>query len=131
MPKASEGSKVEQKKTRLEIIKDDGRAPHYPPLYCAQYLIDYLFEVGPIISNGMGTTRITNTELAHWQYNVSLKLQPWESRFIVKLSGDYLAESHRADEHGCPAPWQSGIDHVDKAVSVTNMKNSIRALANL
>lgn len=130
MPK-SENSKVEETKTRLEIIKEDGRAPHYPPLECAEHIINYLFEVGPSMSGGMGSIQITNTELRDWQQNIGIKLQPWEARFIRRLSGDYLSESHRATEKGCAAPWQSGIEHIDKSLSVTNMRNSIRALAAL
>lgn len=130
MPK-SENSNVESTKTRLEIIEDDGRAPHYPPLECAEHIIDYLFDVGPVMSGGMGSIQLTNTELQHWQQNVGIRLQPWEARFIRNLSRDYLGETHRATEKGCPAPWQSGIEHIDKSVSVAHMKNSLRALANL
>lgn len=130
MPK-SEDSKVEATKTRLEVIKDDGRAPHYPPLECAEHIINYLFEVGPVMSGGMGSIQITNTELRDWQQNIGIRLQPWEARFIRRLSGDYLGESHRAAKEGCPAPWKSEIEYVDKKQSVADMKNAIRALAAL
>jgi hypothetical protein len=124
-------SKVEVTKTRLEIIKEDGRAPHYPPLECAQHIVNYLFEIGPVMSGGMGTVQISNTELQDWQRNIGITLNPWEARFIRKLSADYQSESHRAAKEGCPAPWQSGIEHFDKKQSVADMKNAIRALAAL
>lgn len=103
MPKSDDKRVAENTKTRLEIVKDDGRAPHYPTIEYAEYLLNYLFEVGPILSDGMGSSKLTNTELRHWQDNIGLRLYPWEARFIVRLSGDYLAETHRATEYGCKA----------------------------
>lgn len=130
MPKA-ENSKVEVTKTRLEIIKEDGRDPFYPPLECAQHIINYLFEIGPILSTGMGAVSISNQELYAWQSNVHIRLKPWESRFIRKLSTEYLSESHKAAKEGAPAPWQSDIEYIDKKQSIVDMKNRIRELANL
>lgn len=131
MPKSDDSRVAENTKTRLEIVKDDGRAPHYPSVEFGEYLINYLFEVGPVLSDSMGSARVTNTELRNWQENIGLRLHPWESRFILRLSGDYLSESHKATTHGCPAPYQNELAQADKSLSVISTKNSIRALANL
>ncbi len=80
--------------------------PALPPLECAgDYLIGYLFEVGPTGSNGMGATPITWTEIDAYCRRGGIDLAPWEARLIRRLSAEYVSEAHKATENFYPAPW--------------------------
>ena len=77
-----------------------------PPIEAvAQYLIGYLFEIGPTLAAGMGNGPLTHVEIMAWQSNTGIELQPWEVRFVKHLSIEYLNESQRATAHDCAAPW--------------------------
>ncbi len=85
---------------RQQYIKDDRQIP-YPPLESGAYLLGYLYEVGPIPKG----EELTHEELAHWQRNIGLSLQPWEVRTLHGLSREYLAQSHKSADINCPAPF--------------------------
>ena len=69
------------------------------------YLLSYFFEVGPLMSGGMGDSPLTNGELLAWQENTGIFLQPWEARFLSRLSRDYLIQSQKSEKADCPAPY--------------------------
>lgn len=92
-----------------KTVEDAFRAefmPDMPPLDAGRYLIDYLMDVGPVMSGGMGPAPITSADLVPWCEETGLRLQPWESKFIRRLSREYLAESQKAAERKCPPPWR-------------------------
>lgn len=114
--------------SRLEAMKADGLEPEYPEVGAAEYLITYLFEVGPIMAAGMGSGPITHEELAAWQRNTGVDLQSWESRMLRRLSIDYLNESHRATKADCPAPYQpEELSHRNREAVAKKVSNSMRA----
>ena len=94
----------------------------------AYYLISYLFEIGPIQTTGMGTSPITYAEIQTWMNLVGLDLQPWEIRFLKKLSCDYLNESHMAEKSDRPPAWdqQKWVQEQRNAIS-NRVQNALRA----
>ncbi len=118
--------------TRMECMRrdhgDEDWHPEMPPIEVGGYLIGYLFEVGPTMAGGMGAAPISHQEIESWQHLSGIALRPWESRFLRRLSNDYIVESHRAAKRGTLAPWQSG--EIDRPV-VDPAKSAIRALAGL
>ena len=103
--------------------------PEMPSAEGADYLLGYLWEVGPTMVAGMGAGPVTHQELRAWQANSGIQLQPWEARILRRLSIDYLAEMSRADQADCPAPWQAVEAVVDHAAVANKMRHAIRALA--
>lgn len=85
--------------------KDDEYQPEMPKLGEAGYIVGYLYEIGPVMSAGMGPGPLTHTEMRAWQRNTGIRLQPWEARLLRRLSMDYLAESNRSTTRGCKPPW--------------------------
>ena len=77
-----------------------------PPLNGGRYLLDYLLDVGPVVSGGMSAAPVTSRELMPWCEETGIRLQPWEAKCIRRLSRDYLAESHKAEKRNCPPPWR-------------------------
>lgn len=101
--------------------------PEMPPLEGSEYILGYLYEIGPIMSGAMGSGPITHGELCAWQSNTGIRLSPWEVRTLRRLSIEYLNEQHRAGKLGCEPPWKSE----DLKPEPSAVQQSLRALANL
>lgn len=84
---------------------DDFRSD-MPPLDGAAYLIEYLWEVGPVMPGAMSAAPVTHEELRAWAELTGIELRPWEARFVRRLSRDYAAEGQRAVTLGCEPPWK-------------------------
>lgn len=80
-----------------------------PALDVPDYLLGYLWDVGPVMSGGMGPVQISHSEIQSWQYNTGIELHPWETQTLRRLSGEYLSELRKAEKPDCPSPW-SPID---------------------
>lgn len=81
-----------------------GERPLLPP-NPAPYLTEWLFDVGPSGSNGMGETPIDYRDLLAWQDITGVELMPWEATTIRRLSRDFVVERHRAKDATAPAPY--------------------------
>lgn len=93
--------------TRLQTLRDQGKAPELPPPGPGVYLVDYLFEAGPVTANAMGPQPLGWSDLAAWQASVGVALQPWELRALKRLSTVYLASAQAAQAYDCPPPWST------------------------
>lgn len=71
----------------------------------APYLTDWLMEIGPTISTGMGPRIVEFGDLVHWQSIVGPVLAPWEARVLRNLSATYLNEHALARKPDRPMPW--------------------------
>jgi hypothetical protein len=90
------------------------------------YLVEYLFDVGPTVSTGMGPVIIGWRDLQAWQELVGIDLEPWELRLLRRLSADYLAQSLKAEKPDCPAPYLSR-DQIDREAVDRKVRNAFRA----
>lgn len=98
------------------------------PSVDAQYLIDYLFEIGPT----QGDSPISHAELQAWQGNIGIALQPWELRTLKKLSVEYLGMHREASEPDCPPPWADAPYSKFAAYQTAlTMKNAMKEMDNL
>ncbi|MFA6204478.1 MAG: hypothetical protein WC710_14970 [Gallionella sp.] len=107
MPDKPEGDKSKtpevqrREKLRIEEQIDD---PEMPPCE-APYLLDYFFELGPVMAAGMGNGPVTHEEIQAWQRNTGIELNAWEARMLRQMSVAYLNESQNATAIDYPAPW--------------------------
>jgi hypothetical protein len=85
-------------------LKDESFFP-VMPFVDAEHIIGYLFEIGPSVSGGMSQAPITHGEIAAWQANIGVELQPWEARFLRSLSIEYIGQSVKSEKPDCPAPY--------------------------
>lgn len=76
-----------------------------PPLPGLEYLLNLLFEIGPVMSGAMGAGPLTHGEIEAAQRNLGIRLSPWECRTLRRLSIEYLNEQHRAEKRDAKAPW--------------------------
>jgi len=73
----------------------------------ARHLIDLLMEIGPTVPSGFGPVAIGWREIEAWQAVSGVELAPWEAGMIRRLSGEYAAELHAAEDEDRPAPYLS------------------------
>lgn len=109
-------------------LKDETHEPPMPPADAAGHVVAYLMEIGPVMP---GPAAITHAEIAHWQRNTGIELEPWQARFIRALSLEYLAEAACAEDPKAPPPWLPDLSPTQRAVVAAGMKNAIRGLAQL
>lgn len=99
-----------------------------PPVLVT-HLILYLWEVGPILAGGMGSIPVNNAELLAWSELTGIELHPWEARFIILLSQDYLMESRAAEKQDCPSPWTTvAITQEQRDAVSRQVRNSLRSM---
>jgi len=96
-----------------------------PPLDGGDYLVGYLFEVGPTMAGAMGAGPLTFGEIRAWSELTGVPINPVEARFLRSLSIVYLNESHRAEKLGCEPPWKTPQTKREP----TALQVSLRALA--
>lgn len=122
MPDKREGDKSKvAEKSRLEKLRatfGKDYSPDMPPVECGRHVLDRFWEVGPALSDGAGQFPLTHSELSKYQENTGIEFSEWESTTLVRLSKEYLGESHRAAKRDCDAPWKSAEQEAAIRVSV-------------
>jgi hypothetical protein len=84
------------------------KGDQFPPLPAGQYLIDLLFEIGPVdFSFESRPAPLCDIKLESWQRNQSVCLSSWDCMMLIKLSKDYASMLVQARSTSCPAPWVS------------------------
>jgi hypothetical protein len=114
--------------TRLQTLREKGLQPDLPSAGLAAYLVDYLFEAGPVVSNAMGAQPLGWPDLAAWQQGTGIELQPWEARALRHLSTVYLASAQAAQAHDCPPPWSCDPDPDRRDLIGNALKNIFQGL---
>lgn len=108
MPDKPDGDKSTVKNiSRRALLKKYGIESPEMPECDAEYLIHYLFEIGPVMPGGMGDAPISHGEISAWINLTGIHLQPWEVRFLRRLSIEYINESQAATAHGALSPWEA------------------------
>ena len=110
--------------------KDEFYVPELPSVDGADYLVAYLWDMGPTMVAGMGLGPLTHEEIRAWQSNTGVRLQPWEARLLRQLSMDYIVGMRDAEKADCPQPWSAAAARaVDLSSVADRMLRSIRAMA--
>lgn len=92
----------------------------------ALHIVGYLIELGVT----QGEHSLTYSEIESWQRQIGIDLQPWEVRFVKRLSEAYLGESHKARDPDAGPPWSDAPYVVPTKTQTANrMKMAIRGLA--
>ena len=92
-----------------------------PEVDRGQYILGYLYEVGPTMHSAFGEGPLTHTEIRDWQSNIGLALSPWEIRTLRRLSFDYLIQAQRAARPDCPPPYGSYTSRTIVAKKLTKI----------
>ena len=87
-----------------------------PPLIReAYYLVEILFDIGPVIPVGMGGLGgINDSDIYYYQKNQGIKLTAWECYTLKLISKDYASMMQEAKERNCPAPYIPFVETLDR-----------------
>lgn len=92
----------------------------------ALHIVGYLIDVGVT----MGEQPVTFGELESWQRQTGVDLEPWEIRFVKRLSEAYMSESHHARSPDAESPWSDAPYTEQFRSAVANrLKMMIRGVA--
>lgn len=107
MSATPEKAKESRSKT---LEKQNSLLLEMPPIPIGGYLIEILFDVGPVQPFAMGGhIAISEQELLAWQINRSIKLSSWDCETIKRLSSMYAGQLSDAREMHCPPPYVSQL----------------------
>lgn len=81
------------------------------------YLLVWLFEIGPMRTNGFGTTGISWTELQSWCDLTNHKIDHVEAELLYNLSQEYASQFSASTDVSCPPPYSPDIEVERKTVS--------------
>lgn len=90
------------------------------------YLTDWLFEIGPVLSGGMGARPLELGDLPAWEHFTGIELDAWEARTIVRLSAAFSAQRHKAEKPDCPPPYC--IEAVEAAKQEDKVAGQFKAM---
>lgn len=106
MPDTGGKLKQNERKSRQETLLDRGIDPQYPDIEFGDYLIDYLFELGPVMYTGDGIAPITFSEIESWALLTSTPVSPFDAKALRFLSASFVRQANAAKDPKCPSPWE-------------------------
>jgi len=105
----------QQPTTRRQKLLAEGASIELPPLDAGGYLVGYLFDVGPGISNGMGYGPVPYSEILAWQQATGIELTAWEGGMLRSLSCAYCNELAAAADPAMAAPATRELETDEQA----------------
>ena len=102
-----------------------------PPVESHRYIIEWLFDVGPGMSFGMGLCPLTYQEINAWADGI--EISAWERETLKTLSSEYLSWSNKSTKDGCPAPYieDTGMPDKEKSDAIaSSMADMFRGMIN-
>lgn len=105
MPDKNNSNK-KNKKTRWEILKQsNSELIKMPELEHGEYLVSFLFEIGPLKNNGFGFSPLSYSDIKDWAIMTKTNISSWESRMLVFMSLCYVAQYNNSSDPVCPPPY--------------------------
>jgi hypothetical protein len=92
------------------------------------YVIQWLFEVGPVSFGAMGPTPLEWTDIKAWSDLNSLELEPKEVTALRSLSSAYIDQMEKAKDNACPPPWVDP-DQLDRDKIADKVTSQFKAIA--
>lgn len=89
---------------RLDVEDVLGRVP-MPEVDAGMFLIDLLFQVGPI----KGEMPLTEGDLEPWERRRGIELSPWQAELVVEMSQAYMKHMHAGKEISALSPWPKSM----------------------
>jgi len=93
------------------------------------YIINWLFEAGPVKYSSMGASPLDWVEIKAWSDIVGIELQPNEATALRQLSATYLSQKQKAEDKACPPPW-TDPDQIDRDKVADKVSSTFKAIAN-
>ena len=122
------GGKLKQRdrKSRQETLTDRGISPQYPHIEVGEYLIDYLFELGPVMYTGEGIAPVNFGEIESWALLTGTPVSPFDAKALRFLSASFVRQANAAKDPKCPSPWEPTMP--DREVISDGVEEMFKAL---
>ncbi len=108
---------------RIDQFKADEIEPPLPAVDPEPFWT-WLFEAGPTEAAGMGDAPISWQAIDAWMGRTATSLTPWDVRMLRRMSRDYHAESHAAEDWARPAPWIHEPTKVQRAAEDRQLREA-------
>lgn len=96
-----------------------------PDLDWGAYLLDYLFEFGPVKADDA----LDPPFILAMQQVLGVKFKPWEARLLIRLSREYKAEMQAAARRDAPPPYEPAAKqwrYVQDKDSIRNLNSFLK-----
>ena len=99
-------NKKNNEKTRIKILEEQkSELKNMPEIEYGEWIIEYLLEIGPAQSFGMGLSPISFYDIYSWSKITGTHINHWDAISIKKLSKIYVSQYSISSEKECPAPY--------------------------
>lgn len=118
-----------QEKTRHTLYSEADQPSillDLPNVDYAEYLLNYLYEVGFSKPSSMGIRPIDWIDLNNWSQVTHTELTNWESLTMIYLSKVYVEQWYASNEKIVPAPYQQ--EEPDKKVIANQVASVLRSM---
>ena len=89
-----------------------------PEIESHSYLIEWLFDVGPVMQSSMGSSPLTFQEIDSWADDI--EISHWEKSTLKKLSSEYLSWLHQGSKKDCLVPYVANAPTKEHLSQVAN-----------
>lgn len=90
--------------TRKQKFGAEGIDYTLPELGAEAWLLDILFDAGPVKPAGMGFAPLDYGDIAAWERAFGVELNAWERGVLRRISRAYHHTSHESGDPACAAP---------------------------
>lgn len=78
-----------------------------PPVSYGRWIIESLFEMGPVIRTSGGIDPVPHAEIRAWSDGSGARITEWEHTTMRKMCEAYARQCAVADQPDAEAPWSS------------------------
>lgn len=97
-----------------------------PDIGYAEYLVNYLIEIGFAKNSGFGLISIDWTDLHSWSSVTNTTLTNWECLVIMLCSRSYVDQFYNSNEKIVPAPFQPA--EIDRPAVADRVGSVLRSM---
>jgi len=93
------------------------------------YIIQWLFEAGPIDFSPMGASPLDWQVIKAWADIQGIELEPREADALRQLSMAYLSQQQKSEDKACPPPWVDP-QQIDRDKVADKVSSTFKAITN-
>lgn len=91
----------------MRYLKMGRVEPEFPELLGHDYILNWLFDLGPLHRTPEGNTGLPHTEIQAWARNRNMRFRGPEADWLYLLSKVYFNEFYTSDGVDTPQPFVS------------------------
>mgnify|MGYP000058135525 CR=1 FL=1 len=93
------------------------------------YIVQWLFEAGPINFSPMGASPLDWQAIKAWADIQGIELEPREADALRQLSMAYLSQQQKSEDKACPPPWVDP-QQIDRDKVADKVSSTFKAITN-